>query len=468
MPDGDCFHDGQSVLKTVKEMHDRIKKEKAVDGITSPLIQMVEEMLNVRPTFRPSAQDLTRKPNYILNRVKQGPGYSRPVTRTSNSPGSRPQTPPDLPPEFKQEGKSAADDTTSCSTVVLESRTPPRIRPEYGRPISDRPRGRSRRPESSRYTAYPYRDQRPDHRKGVEKSRRMQRWRGHSRGNPDRTQYNLRVSQRDMQGPYSPTNTMVKTMQPTGYERETRRHVRYNPGPASEHFPAPEGFRTSPDAGTRSNSRFKARSSSSTQIVVPVEVLQESSSPNNNQNISTPAVDNTPITVSTYEAARNYQRKRQLKGEYFDERDHEPQAKYLFESGSKPGQANHTQKPFLVHDTGADVRVIPVQLIGTTDEKTLIHGSDMTTNEGNTVREPSKGAKTAELEHLIHARDAPDQSSISKSSIPFCSVQQAKGWVRAKRMREVCEDLPFGHLIELLNDRRDHVCANALHGCIDI
>lgn len=72
--DGSCFHDGgEKVLKTVKAMHDRLLNKgevRSADHVTLPVLEMVEDMLEVNPRGRPDAIQLCTKSERILARAQ--------------------------------------------------------------------------------------------------------------------------------------------------------------------------------------------------------------------------------------------------------------------------------------------------------------------------------------------------------------------------------------------------------------
>jgi hypothetical protein len=75
LQDGSCFHDGEKVLKTVEDMHDRLLKKGEIrprDYVTGPVLdQMVTSMLEEDPDGRQNAIWLGKRFQKILREAQQ-------------------------------------------------------------------------------------------------------------------------------------------------------------------------------------------------------------------------------------------------------------------------------------------------------------------------------------------------------------------------------------------------------------
>ena len=106
--DGCCFHDGEKVLQTVEDMHDRLLKKDEVrpgDHITKPVLHdMVPSMLEEDPEGRQNAHWLWKKSQKLLkdtrSKLEEADPPQTPKKWDAAAKQAKffPQNPPDTPP----------------------------------------------------------------------------------------------------------------------------------------------------------------------------------------------------------------------------------------------------------------------------------------------------------------------------------------------------------------------------------
>lgn len=98
--DGDCFHDGERVLRAVGKWHrDILGILRKNDQITTPVLRMIEDEMLVESDARSTAKQLWHRSQQILERAKQDTESSNDLTGNGTNPkGTSPRQPPEMPP----------------------------------------------------------------------------------------------------------------------------------------------------------------------------------------------------------------------------------------------------------------------------------------------------------------------------------------------------------------------------------
>ena len=102
--DGNCFHDGQVVLDSVKRIHKTLPaaEVRVGDHVTSPMLDMVTNKMLVNVKHRKTATDLSTMTTGILNdamtKLRDQNLYAGTGSASGSALESPPRTPPEAPP----------------------------------------------------------------------------------------------------------------------------------------------------------------------------------------------------------------------------------------------------------------------------------------------------------------------------------------------------------------------------------
>lgn len=98
--DGNCFHDGQHPLQTIRDSHETtISNLNKDDNITQQILErLVGDMLQSEPDARPSTTQLQLRVSRVLNDARSDPRRGNSILSLSNRPPPPPEIPPSLQP----------------------------------------------------------------------------------------------------------------------------------------------------------------------------------------------------------------------------------------------------------------------------------------------------------------------------------------------------------------------------------
>ncbi len=132
----DCFHNGETTLDMVGEMHDDLIQDcKRSDYVTEAALNLIKDMLEAE-AGRPSARNLYYKSDRILaeaHKKLKGSAGLRSADRMSNSQFSmhdRPKTPPQVPDGYKRPHSRISHNygsTRNGKILHLESKPYPNV-----------------------------------------------------------------------------------------------------------------------------------------------------------------------------------------------------------------------------------------------------------------------------------------------------------------------------------------------------